>query len=794
MKKSAILLIFGVLYLPSLAQLEVIPRATEERSKQLIADPGQDYYIRIGKLFSTANLTEERNIKRRYYARCVSLAVDYIKDHPNHRNTPAVMYYLGESYYQTGYVRKAEIVFADILRKQKTGPYAAAAAYRLARWAFAESKFEQAAGYFAITASNAKDKRDQIKSTYFQAQALIQAGKEPEAAVVYRKVALEMGNSLYRESAALTYGKLLLRTKDYAKAKSAFESLLVPNQTEEVKAEAAYHAGVACIGLAQNQEAMDYYKMAFHCNTLKWKGEAQTGIMALFYAEKKYSEIIKLARANKFELTPALQAKQGVMVGHSYYQAKEYVAAINYFIDVETAASGSDSAYKAGYYRLLCYYLTDRGKLPQHVDRFVQVYAPGRGRDKYIHQAFLMKAEQLYADQKYEEAAETYVQVNEKYLEAKYIPSWSFKKAYCWQKIGNHAGAINGFTAYLDSYPNDARAADAMTLRGMSYLKLEDKEKALKDFEAVLKKDPSSQNASLALQSCARIYWGLKKYDAVIETNEKLLAQFPDLKARAKGNAHYWAGNACFKSKKYDKAEAHFLAADKLDPGVYAKQITMMRIYMNFSLKDPEKVEKAVIRAQDIGIRKKIPLDVYRWLGSYYYDRDENMKAATYLVYGLERGKPDQTPVPVWRVLCKAQMKAGLHKEAFTTVSNLMSLELDDPIMVDAMLDKAKIQVALGKNGDAKRTAEQALEMNPVGKLNAELLNILADFYYITAQHAEAAKRYVLLVDDAADLPFHTLVLDRLAVCLAKMDDKPESERYERMLKKKYPTYKREKL
>ena len=759
----------------------------------LRVDPANDYFTRIHNLYKDAVATKDLRRKAIGFQQCIPMFMRYIRKYPNHSKAAAAHYYLGESYYQIGEVRRARDIFETMVKKYKSGTYLAAASYRLAHDSYSQGQFLIAAKYYGITAANSNNDSDRLKSTFFQAQCLLKGGKEAEAAKRYKIVYLSKA-STYRERAALTYAKILLKREKYAEAQKVFESLLVPNQAEDVKAEASYYAGVAANAQGNTELAEKYYKVCMLANTDQWKGPAQVGLMGISFAKKDYQKVLDIARRGSYRMTPRFLAKRGIILGQSYFKMKSYANAIEYFIDVEKNDKGSDDAFKAGYYKLLCFYNIDNDNIAMRVDRFLENHAVGHGKHKFIHQAILMKAESLYQKKKYKQAAIAYAAVNPKLIDEKYRADLLFRKARIRGIVENYAGAVNGFTEFMTEYPKSPQVIEAQLLRADAYAKLGDNVRALRDYDGVIKLAPKSKYAAMALQRSARLQQINKKTDDAIARYEKLVKEFPQLPAKTRANAYYWIGSGYFKKKDYRRGIENLDKSAKLDPSSYAKQIAMLRVIGYFTLREVAKTEAALKQAEKVGLRKKIPLNIYRWLGGEAYNDERYKQAAAYLKKGIEHGKPADTPIAVWRVLAKAQRKAKLYKDAFFTVSTLLSLEEDKPRIVDALLDKAKIQLELGKTGDAKRTAEAALEMNPIGNLHAELLNVLAHFYYITGQPKEAAKRYVLLVDSAEKLEFHPLVIDRLANCLEKMGDADEAARYRKMLKKLYPKYKREKL
>jgi len=756
---------------------------------ELTADPGNDYFARINQLYKLAAKSKDFKQKDRFYNRLVPMLNDYLKQHPRHKNAQASWYYLAECYYFTGRVRQAITTYKKITSKYKTGPYVAASSYRIARDYFTKSDFMKAAEFYGKTATVSADPGDKIRVRYFQAQAYMQANRSDLATPIYKKVARAEGPNPYREGAALAYGRLGLKKGDYEDALLELEKLITPDQALDVKAEATYYAGTAALQLKKPELAEKYYNMSMDTKTPQWKGQAQTGLMLILFDRENYKGVLDMKQKGNFQMADTFKAQQGYLVGMSCFRLEKYASALDHFIDVEVLDKGSDNAFNSGYYKLLCFYKLKNVTLASKVNRFLQNYAVNRGRHKFIHQALMMKAETLFANQKYADASEVYSSISSKIIDEKYVADVLYKKGICLHEVENHTGTADTMTSFIEKYPDHTRLMEVLLYRASAYSKAENKDKALRDYDHVIKSSKDKKQVAMALQKSGAIQFHNNKHEDMIARFKKLVDEHKDLDPKVLGNANYWIGRAYFKQKKYEESMKYLEASWDLDKVTFKQQISMLRVIGYFSLKKIKETKEAVENAESAAIRKKIPLAVYRWLGSHYYNENEFLKASAYLAKGIELGRPDATPINVWRFLTKAQMKANLNEAAFSSVSSLLSLEEDKALIVDAMLDKAKIQMALGKDGDAKRTADDALEMNPTGRLKAELLLVIADFYFNIGQPAEAAKHYVLLVDSGKTLPEHAHILHRLSDTLQRSNNTLEAQRYAEMLKEKYPNY-----
>ena len=773
----------------ALAQEPAAPINPE--NPELRTDPGNDYFARVNQIYKSATLAKDFKLREQYYRQSIPLLLDYLKQFPRHKNIEAANYYLAECYFHTGKVRQSLTLYNGMVSTYKSGPYVAASTYRLARDYYSKSDFINAAKYFGLTAQLSTVDGDKTKAIYYQAEAYMQAKNHKLATPLFGKVANAEGVNPFREEAALTYGKLTLKAGDYQKALSAFEQLIIPNQSEDIKAEAAYHAGVTANSLKQFELAEKYFKLSMLSNSQKWKGYAQTGLMGIRYSQNDYAGVIKLLSRGKFEIPAAFKVKQAYLLGHSFYKQNQYASAIDHFIDVEIHGKGTDDAYKAGYYKLLCFYNIKNESIPDKVDRFLEGYAVNNGRHKFIHQALLMKAETFFAKGKYAEASKVYSAIGAEIIDEKYLAEMLFRKGYCLLKVANFAGASNSLTVFVEKYPENPKVIEGLLLRAEAYTKLENKTKALRDYDHVIKNSTDSNHTAIALQKSGVIQFHDEKYEDMITRYQKLVSEYPSLDTQILANANYWICRAYFKQKDYKPGLKYLEDSWSLDKETFLKQISMLRVIGHFSLRNYKKTENALIIAENAGLQDKIPLSVYRWLGEYYYNDGEFDKASDLLQKGIEKGAASATPLAIWRYLSKAQMQTGQYQEAFVAVSNLLSMEEDKSRIVDALLDKSKIQMELGRDGDAKRTADSALEMNPTGRTQAQLLKVIGDFYYNIGQPEQAANHFILLIDSAKELPSYAEILDKLSSSLAKSGNAAEAKRYADQLKTEFPKYKR---
>lgn len=774
----------------ALALAVPLPAFSQQQAGQLQSDPANDYFARAQQLYETARTAANPNDKIDLYNRAIPVLRDYIQRYPRHNNAQAAYYFLAESYYETQQQDKAQPIFELIVRQYKEGRFVSAAAYRLAYAYYSNRDFRNAARLFGITALNATQPEDQIRAAYFQAQCYLLLEQNERALPILKDIAKAPVESTYKDQAVMKIGHIQLASKQYEEALANFQKLLTGNQPPLIKAEASFHAGLAASALNMSKLAESLFQGTMKVEGSVWIPQAHIALLNLYYKSEDYDSLIKVAKDNKIELEPNMVAQQGVMVGRALIKKKNYAQAINFFLDIEKAVPGTDAAFEAGYFKLLCFYNIDGNRISDQVDTFIQNYAVGRGTHKYIHQALFMKAEALYAAKEYKEAAVTYNDIKPQLIDERNLPSLLYKKGWCLAETDDHAGAAKAFSEFIDLDPKDPRTVTAYAMRGESYLELDDRVNALRDFDMVIQKSPNSKLAAMALQNSAKIQRHAKQYQDMINRLVTLLKQYSDLPSETQANANYWIGWGYYKLEQYEEAPAYLEKAGQLDNASYGKQSVMLNILCYYSIKDLTNLKKSVERASKLDLYDKVPLPVFRWLGSQCYNSGEFRDAARYLESGLEKGVPQKTPTIIWRLLTKSRLQAGMLEQALDSVNKLLTIEKEDSYIVDAKLDKTKILLGLKKYGDAKLVGDEALQMRPTGKVKAGLLMAMGDIAYQTNDFGDAAKHYVLLVSNFENLDLHAESMHKLVLSLEKSGKKAEAAGYQKQLKQKYPNYK----
>ncbi len=760
----------------------------QAQSKALIVNPAEDYYERCKQIYDSAIGSKDPRLKRQYLRQATGYFEDYLKQYPNHENTQAAKYYIGESYYLLGDLRSAKRYLLNIINQYQHGRFVAAASHRLAYDAYSQKNYAEAAPLFEKTAINAQRPEDKERGRYLQAQSLLHLNQNDKALSSLQFILKErnvQGSYFYRSQ--LQAAHIYRVKKNYSKALELYTELTRANLEESLHAEASLNAGLCSAQLNQPERAETFYKAVLNSKHSIFKPQAQVSLLSAYYDQGLYDKVLQLVLRERISLTGDLLAQRSLIVGLCYMQKKSYYEASKSFKIVESVAPGSDSGFEAGYRRLLCHYNLKRSSIPFHTDEFVANYAVGRGGHKYIHQALLMKAETLYEEKKYVEAVEVYNAIKPEIISEANRPSLLFKKGWTLSETGNFDNATVSFSKFITTYPEDPRIQNARTMRGQAYMALGDRANALKDFDTIIEQEPASEFGAIALQSSAKLKKESQNYVDMIRRYELLLAKHPKLDQKVLGNAKYWVGWGYFQQQEFSKTIRPLQEAVDIDSEAYGKPASLLLVLCHYSLKDAESLKKACLVATDHNITNKIPLSVFRWLGSQCYSAGQYKEADLYLSLGVTPTNPRQTPKIFWRLLSKARVKSEQPEKALEAITHFLAVEDDQALIADSLLDKATSLYATDQLVESKEAASLAMDMNPQGRLKAGLRMVLGDIAFQAEDYETAAKEYVILSNFDADQTLQPRAIKGAAKALEKLGNLSESNRYQAMLTEKFP-------
>lgn len=757
----------------------------------LVSDPGQDHFEFCRQLYRQANTTRDQQAKVLAYRRAIPRLNAYIERFPNHVNTAAATYYLGECYYHSAEIEEAKRILYRVINRYRGGRYVALASNRLGYDAVAQKKYAQAAVHFKRVAEHASTPVERYRGRYQEASCYRYSGQTDSAIRAYAMIeTAKDAPASFRENARLKIGHLYLAKKERDKALEKFEVLMQSDVAEDIRIEATLNVGLISMQKKEVVIAEQCFKTVLLSNQPKFMPSAQAALMNSYYTAKNYRGVLDVLKRGPYKGSPATEAVKFAIAGRSAYQLKFYHEAIRLFAQAERQVPLSPEAFEAGYFRLLCFFNVKGVNIPMQVDAFLEIYQNKHPRHVRIHKALLMKAETLFDNSKFREAAAAYNQIAADIIGEDNRANLLYKRGWCLSESGDHNGAVRSFTHFLNRYAEDGRAPQVIARRGKSFLALSDRASALKDFDLLIKRFPKDKLAALAWQNSAKIKKEDQDYADMIRRYQAMLDGFPNLRKGTVANARYWIGFGNYQMKRYGAAIPSLEEAAKLDPETYGFNGGMLIVYSAYSMKDKARLQTAVEVIRKRGKEEKIPAPIYRWLGVQCFNAGEMKSCERYLTMGVTEHEPRQTPKTFWKMLGKARVEIGKYEKALKSINNYLDVVEEPFWKAETLLDQAEAYLGLEKLGDAKKSAEEGLALRPKGRVNAKLRMILGDIAYNNKDYSAAAACYVvvvqLFVDDKELRPD---ALFKSYQALRKKGDVKESRHYLDALNREFPGY-----
>jgi lipopolysaccharide biosynthesis regulator YciM len=270
-----------------------------------------------------------------------------------------------------------------------------------------------------------------------------------------------------------------------------------------------------------------------------------------------------------------------------------------------------------------------------------------------------------------------------------------------------------------------------------------------------------------------------------VEAFTLLLKEFP--KSQAAGQANYWIGLTAFQAKNYKDAVAPLAAARKQDAD-FADRATSLIIAAHRYLENRDALAKEVDAA---GPKIRIPIEVYRWLGTEYLKGNETeaAKAEGYLTKLTGSEGDDERQAADWLSLGQARIKLRKWGEAEKALRTYLEQSTHPIPKANGYLALGEAELGAGKLDEALVSANKTQELQPEGKLNA-LGRMLAGA--VTAAKGDwegSAKLYLsvaLVYDDPVITP---QALEKAYRAYLKSGNEPQSKKVLNTLQSRYPEY-----
>src|SRR5207253_3083260 len=222
-----------------------------------------------------------------------------------------------------------------------------------------------------------------------------------------------------------------------------------------------------------------------------------------------------------------------------------------------------EEAKDAAYQRLINVYNSDPSALLAEVKEFLATNPTNERAD----QAKLLKAEALYKQQNYTQAASIYAELRASQLSPKLRAESAYKLGLCYVQTKNTPALVEAFTYYLQTFPDNPQVPAVLAQRALAYEQDKNYNAALSDLNIIITKYLSAREREAALQMQALILGQQENAKSMIDRFRQLLKEFP--KSSVAAQAQYYIGKTAFEGKDYKTALTALNTARQLNKEDY---------------------------------------------------------------------------------------------------------------------------------------------------------------------------------------------------------------------------------
>jgi TolA-binding protein len=690
----------------------------------------------------------------------------------------AALFRMGESLRLLRRQAEAQAAFQTLVGEYSTGEFLGPAAYRLGEIEFAAKNYEAAAQAFRTAAHHVRDAKLRLAAKFFEARSLDGANRKLEALTAYREVARTEGENPYRERAMFDLAEADARAGLSEGAFRQFKKLAETAKNPVVRTGSAVKAGLLAIDAKDYTEARPLLEWAAGNKELSaWRTAAGLGLLRLDYDERKYADAAQ--RADKLMADASGDSRADILLiaANARRQLGEQAKALELYDRLVTAYPESSAAREAGFHRLVSLVAQRDERAEAQIDQFLANASDPAERAR----ASLLKAELLFERKDYEGAEQLYSAGARGTGTEKYRADALYKLAWCRMQLKQYDGAVAALTDFLGRYPRAPQVPAAYLQRALAQMQTGQLDEALTDLSAIVEKQKDAPEREAAMLQQALVLGKLQRTGEMSEAFQRLLAEYP--KSKASAQANFWIGYAAYEAKQYGDAVPALKAARAMDKENYGERASVRLLLSYYYLQDRA---SASAEAKALGVEKS-PAEVRKWLGLSALEAGDFAEAKDFLG---PLGSADDADDELRFALARAQAGTKDHEAARATLQKLLPRLVQPKDKAKAHLMMAETLIGAGDGAAAKHHAEEALRLQPEGRVNAEARLVNGRALLAQDRFDDAARAFmaIALLYDEKDLTPQALVLAEQAYRRAQ--NIPDAERAREELQRRYPDYK----
>jgi TolA-binding protein len=727
------------------------------------------------------------------YADAVRDFTEFVRTFPADRRAEEAFFHLAESYRELGRTRDALAAYTYQVGHFPQGPFRVNAELQRGAILFDQKKIADAIPplQYAFDHGEGVLRQD---AEYLLARAFLATQKEAAGRALLQSLVDEQPPGKLAGSAAQALAEFDDAQGKPADALANWRKAAALLSGKSAQATAAARGGWSALAAKQPADAQKLFEQARELGATGSVLEvANTGLLRVLFAQKKYADWLKLYATEKEHVLASARSEILYDFGHAEFSLQQWPDAVVAFDDYLKEFPASPAASAAAYERMLAAIQADSTQtLPQ-----AEAYLTAWPQSPYRPRVELLEAQEYSREQKFADAAPLW----EKLAAVPAAPDWPHRailleRARTYDELKQWKQAADAYRAYIaedDQIPAKtmlsvgARLAVCLQNDGQTIAATE----AWKAVQAQAPAGSSEQQA--ALESLGLIYarGGPSQASLMAQTFRDLLAQFPQTKLRAL--AAFSVGDYLFSQRDYAGAEPYLLEARTADLAHWNQAATQRLALGAYGSKDWTKLLNYVQDYDAIpGVEKSAPLPA-----PLFYALAQNAQKNKNLAVAEESYRrvtlaPDagDLQAPAWWQLGQVQAAQKEWIDAVASFGKYEELKPDAAKATAVLLALGRAQLGAAMLDAAKATAQQALLQEPEGPNSAAARMLLAETAYAAGSFPEAARMFATLALLFDNSPTAPQAMSRAADAFEKAGDPKSAADWRAKLQAKYPDFK----
>ncbi len=707
----------------------------------------------------------------------------YLGTYANQPQRASALFRLGECYRLLGNITAAKNAYETLISSFTIGEFVGPAAYRLGELLYAEKNYTSALAAYRKASVRLKDPAVVLAAKYYSARCLENLRSPAEARLLFEDIIAAKGDNEFRDASHLALAEIFVDSDHKEEALKQLEALQQETTKPDLKVEALVRAGLLKIELGLAEKGAVDLKKALQMPAIgRWQPIAEIGLLRVLYETGKYQQLLDTYEKAAKNFPPDAKPEVLLLAANSMRQLGDHKGARAIYEQITKDFSDSVYAQDAAYERLVSLYNADEPNLVQEVDSYI---AQENLDPEKRARAQLIKAEWLFKQKKFPEAAAVYAELQNSKLPSNLKAEAIFKLGWCLMQTGENERAIGAFSDYLSGYPLNKLVPAALAQRAIAYQRSQNFKMALKDFNEVITRFSKAPERELAFQQKALVLGQQQDNAGMADTFKQLLKDYPHSAAAAQAN--YWIGWAAFEQKDYKAALPPLEAARKLDREQFFERASLRIMLAHYYLENRDALATDIDEYMRGAPKGKVPAEVLRWLGTASL-ADKNFAAADKYLTQLSQ-RDGETEMDDWLNLGRAQLQEKKYAEAAKSLHSYLNAAKQPAPRAAGLLALGQAQLGLEQYDDAQKSADEACTLQTEGKLNAQGRLLSGDIAAARGENEQASKIYrgiSVIIDDPEITP---KALEKAYLILKKTGDEAEAAKILNDLQTRYPEY-----